>query len=440
MMYDPSEMPSYRTRPCKYFNNGRGYCSKDKCTFKHSIDDGECLNQQAYIQHAQTAQAIISSRMSDANQQLRSLSSKHFEDDSVDEDEMVAAAEALEARNAAEAKQELEEEPVSDDAEDSQDWGDQEDPEEEIVERSTVETWIDDVRAEVVPPCIPRDTIHIEFPAYNFDCNRKYGETVYLPIGPDSRPIEMIIGNEVDLSWCCMLYGKEAKVANFATQAMLLGYQLNTELKPALAEKGYSFRNIMFITEDALDEPMFKAIAHFWSIQLVSLPEVHKKLKQQVSNHLKDADLDPRHVFLKAYAWKQKSRRAIISDLDILITSGEALGASLSTFLDPQHEHSKLLESGGVAVMDRKASRIDFNCRQWVKPKLIKPQEGSPKRQLSYCMALLKPDKQEADRYFEELQKDPGSKVSKLSDQWFLNEFLRKAYVLLPMNLSLIHI
>ena len=90
----------------------------------------------------------------------------------------------------------------------------------------------------------------------------------------------------------------------------------------------------MFITEDALDEPLFKAIAHFWSIQLVSLPEVHKKLKQQVSAHLKDGQLDVRHVFLKAYAWQQKSRRAVISDLDILVTSGQALAKSLSKFLD----------------------------------------------------------------------------------------------------------
>ena len=66
----------------------------------------------------------------------------------------------------------------------------------------------------------------------------------------------------------------------------------------------------MFITEDALDEPLFKAISHFCSIQLVSLPEVHKKLKQQVSPHLKDECLDASHVFLTAYAWNHNTSTA----------------------------------------------------------------------------------------------------------------------------------
>ena len=67
----------------------------------------------------------------------------------------------------------------------------------------------------------------------------------------------------------------------------------------------------MFITEEALNEGAFKAIAHIWSIQIVSLPEVHEKLKESISKHLKAGELDSRHVFLKAFAWQQKSKVAV---------------------------------------------------------------------------------------------------------------------------------
>ena len=65
---------------------------------------------------------------------------------------------------------------------------------------------------------------------------------------------------------------------------------------------GYSFRNVMFITEEVVNEGLFKEIAHFWFIQMVTFPEVNEKLKQATSTHLKASELDSRHMFLKAFA------------------------------------------------------------------------------------------------------------------------------------------
>ena len=98
------------------------------------------------------------------------------------------------------------------------------------------------------------------------------------------------------------------------------------------------------------------------------------------------------------------------------------MGERMAKFLDPEDEYSKLLDRGGVAVMDRQASRIGFDKK--FAPQYIKPQVGGARKQLSYCMAILKPDNTEAERYLHELKQDPGKNVDKLSDQWFLNEFL----------------
>ena len=70
--------------------------------------------------------------------------------------------------------------------------------------------------------------------------------------------MKVTIGEEVDISWCCMLYGKDVEVEPFVTQAIILGYQLQTMLEPALVKRGYSFRNVMFITEEALNEGSFE--------------------------------------------------------------------------------------------------------------------------------------------------------------------------------------
>ena len=119
----------------------------------------------------------------------------------------------------------------------------------------------------------------------------------------------------------------------------------------------------------------------------------------------------------------------------MLITCGEKLGASLAKFADPTDEWGKLLENGRVAVMDRKLS----NLGQKEQPRMDYPIEsGKYRRGLSYCMAIVKPDEKEAQRYLDELMfEPPKSALGILSDQNFLNEFLREKYVLLPMNIVL---
>ena len=61
---------------------------------------------------------------------------------------------------------------------------------------------------------------------------------------------------------------------------------------------------------------------------------------------------------MKAFAWQQTSKVAVISDLDILITCGEKLGESLAKFADPSDEWGKLFEKGRVAVMNRNVSTL----------------------------------------------------------------------------------
>ena len=300
-----------------------------------------------------------------------------------------------------------------------------------------MQIWLDDVRAEKIPGFLPNKNISIKIEDW-FSKNRRAGESIWLPSTvqyTNGNEVKVMIGEEVDICWCCMLYGKDMQVEPFVTQALILGYQLQTMLEPELMKKGFSFRNVMFITEEALNEGSFKAIAHFWSMQIVSLPEVHEKLKESISWHLKAGELDSRHVFLKAFAWQQKSKVAVISDLDMLITCGEKLGASLAKFADPTDEWGKLLEKGRVAVMDRKLS----NLGQEEKPRMDYPMEsGKYRRGLSYCMAIVKPDEKEAQRYLDELMLEPPkSALGILSDQNFLNEFLREKYVLLPMNIVL---
>ena len=301
-----------------------------------------------------------------------------------------------------------------------------------------IQYWLSDARAEQqLPSYIPNRNITISIGEY-FTANRRPGEKLWLPPEiTDERGyrVQIDVGDNVDVSWCCMLYGKDATVEPFAVQAMLLGYQLNTLLEPALSKRGLTFRNVMFVTQEAVNEGLFKAIAHFWSIQIVSLPEVHEKMQEAISPHLKAGHLDCRHVFLKAFAWQQKSKVAVITDLDVMITSGEKMAEALSRFADPGDEWGKLLAEGKVAVMDRVLSHLGPQ----LEPKLdfpLKNKKGS--RGMSYCMAIVKPCPDEAARYLEELrQEPPKEQIGKLSDQNFLNEFLKEKYVLLQMSIMM---
>ena len=81
--------------------------------------------------------------------------------------------------------------------------------------------------------------------------------------------------------------------------------------------------NILFVTEDSLDEQAFKGLCHFWSVKVVQLPEVHEERVNNVSWHLSADGIDPKHVFLKLYTWKVEAEAAIISDVDCMLSLAE---------------------------------------------------------------------------------------------------------------------
>ena len=53
-------------------------------------------------------------------------------------------------------------------------------------------------------------------------------------------------------------------VEPLALQAVLLGYQLNTILEPHLTRVRYSFRMVMFMTEEIVNEGLFIFMVGVW--------------------------------------------------------------------------------------------------------------------------------------------------------------------------------
>ena len=54
--------------------------------------------------------------------------------------------------------------------------------------------------------------------------------------------------------------------------ALLMGAALRQEIKPRLSAKSITFSNVLFVTDDSLEEAELKAASFFWSIKRVSLP------------------------------------------------------------------------------------------------------------------------------------------------------------------------
>ena len=425
--------PSWRTMPCRFFNFGSGLCKKKDCRFAHLDSQGQDMWPAFEAQQAEppTGDVTVEQVYPDAEEEFYDCESNAYplfchKQFSSDGGEVVD-------KSSMEWDEDLCAVPYDyfDQDDEEETW-----PEEEglndVDPENWIQYWLSDARAEQqLPSYIPNRNITISIGEY-FTANRRPGEKLWLPpeiLDERGYRVQIDVGDNVDVSWCCMLYGKDATVEPFAVQAMLLGYQLNTLLEPALSKRGLTFRNVMFVTQEAVNEGLFKAIAHFWSIQIVSLPEVHEKMQEAISPHLRAGQLDCRHVFLKAFAWQQKSKVAVITDLDVMITSGDKMAEALSRFADKNDAWGKLLAEGKVAVMDRVLSHLGPQ----LEPKLdfpLKNKKGS--RGMSYCMAIVKPCPDEAARYLEELrQEPPKEQIGKLSDQNFLNEFLRGKYVLL---------
>ena len=91
------------------------------------------------------------------------------------------------------------------------------------------------------------------------------------------------INAHTDIVWTCMLYGRQAKVMAHLGMALVLGHQLRTQLRPALAGMGINFVNVLFVTENSLEEQELQAASFFWSIKVVDLPVVASARLDQLS-------------------------------------------------------------------------------------------------------------------------------------------------------------
>ncbi len=85
--------------------------------------------------------------------------------------------------------------------------------------------------------------------------------------------------------------------------ALMMGHGLRTRVKPELQKLGIKFENVLFVTEDSLEEQELQAVSFFGAIKLVRLPKVSTDRLKHLSEHLVDR-VQPEHVFLKFEAWR----------------------------------------------------------------------------------------------------------------------------------------
>jgi Zinc finger C-x8-C-x5-C-x3-H type (and similar) len=276
-----------------------------------------------------------------------------------------------------------------------------------------------------------KDAIHIK---------TKQGETLRYPYeelrtyNDDGTLADQIeISAKVDVAWCAMLYGRKTKVMTHLSSALMMGAALRQEIRPRLAAKNISFSNVLFVTEDSLEESELKAASFFWSIKKVSLPVVNENRLSSVSSHLIDS-VAPEHVFLKVEAWKMRAGLSVIADLDMLILNPEAMAKCLEDF-GPQGRYGKRLDASGSAVMQRANSVVNFHVCPQIKESLGNRKAWGSKTAfvptLSYCFALIRPTAALAKRY-EEAMRASGTKKSSLSDQDLFSEVLQTKHLELP--------
>jgi hypothetical protein len=71
------------------------------------------------------------------------------------------------------------------------------------------------------------------------------------------------VSAHVDITWCAMLYGRASRVMTHLNSALLMGAALRQEIQPRLSAKGITFTNVLFITDDSLQEAELKAASFF---------------------------------------------------------------------------------------------------------------------------------------------------------------------------------
>ena len=247
------------------------------------------------------------------------------------------------------------------------------------------------------------------------------------------------VGGNMDIVWCAMLYGRADKVMPHLTRTLLLGHQLRTQIEPKVRAQGYSFANVLFVTSESLNEDALRAVANFWSIRLVRMPEVHPDRLSSLSEHLKD-EVQDEHVFLKHEAWALKAGTTMISDVDFLVLNPHRM-ANFLMECDANTDFGQMLTRGRAAVMSRTTSRVNEDARPRLEGTSNRHRRGASTEhmdKLSYCFAVIRPSAELGQAYRDAMMRPPPAPTHKhqgpLSDQDLLNEILHENYVLLPHN------
>ena len=196
------------------------------------------------------------------------------------------------------------------------------------------------------------------------------GETVYrcpyeeyhYDTAPGQDKCWFKIAGNMDVVWCTMLYGRGERLQQHLANALILGADMRQKVRPAMMRRGLTFANVIFLTDDALEEFEVKAISWFWSVVPVALPKVNSSRLASVSQHLLGDAIDPAHVFLKVEAFKMNATISVINDLDMLVLNEERLADLLQGFVNDKALIQRLESCGHVAVMHRIDSIVDFNA------------------------------------------------------------------------------
>ena len=205
---------------------------------------------------------------------------------------------------------------------------------------------------------------------------------------------------------------------------------MRQKVRPAMMKRGLTFANVIFVTEDALEEYEVKAISWFWSVVQVALPMVNSKRLASISQHLLGDAIDPAHVFLKVEAFKMNAKISVISDLDMLVVNAERLVDLLHAFVTDRALLGRLESCGYVAVMHRLDSRVDMGAPLKSRDGNWSQQKGA--RHVSYCFAVIKPSQTLTEKYMQTMAAAAQRENGVLSDQDLLGEVLASRY--LEMN------
>ena len=261
------------------------------------------------------------------------------------------------------------------------------------------------------------------------------GETVYrcpyeeyhYDTAPGRDKCWFKIAGNMDVVWCTMLYGRGERLQQHLANALILGADMRQKVGPAMMRRGLTFANVIFLTEDALEEFEVKAISWWWSVVQVSLPKVNSGRLASVSKHLLGDAIDPAHVFLKVEAFKMNATVSVISDLDMLVLNPEKIVDLLHGFVTDTALTERLEACGHVAVMHRIDSRVEFNAP--MKAREGDWQQQSGPRNVSYCFAVVKPSEQLTERYMQRMAAGAHRTRGLLSDQDLLGEVLASRYL-----------